>query len=131
LTDPEAPPLACFGTPSEKRTRGDAAQVVSMQERGIPWRDETQERIGSHRRVKTADRSTDFRTGLKPLKARLETPTLSRVTPNPLLGAAEDDTRQRGKAPGSDTTPRRRVDNNATRGKGCREASRQFGRENL
>jgi hypothetical protein len=104
---------------------------VSTQRGGTPWRDETQERIGSHRRVKTADRSTDFRTGLKPLKVRLETPTLSRVTPNPLLGAAEDATRQRGKEPGWDTTPRRRVDNNAMRGKGGRETSRQFGRENL
>jgi hypothetical protein len=40
LTYPGAPPLACFGTPSEKRTRGDAALVASMQERGTPWRAE-------------------------------------------------------------------------------------------
>jgi hypothetical protein len=53
------------------------------------------------------------------------------VTPNPLFGAAEDDTWQRGKAPGWDATLRRHVDNNARRGRGCREASRQFGRENL
>jgi hypothetical protein len=38
LTYPGMPPLACFGTPSEKRRRVETAQVVSRQERGNPWR---------------------------------------------------------------------------------------------
>jgi hypothetical protein len=53
------------------------------------------------------------------------------VTPNPLLGAAEDATWLRGNGSDSGDARPRAVDNNVTRGKGCRKASRQFGRENL
>jgi hypothetical protein len=55
--------------------------VVSWQGGRDPWRDETQERIGSHRRLTTVDRSTDFRIGLKPLETRPTPPTHSRVLP--------------------------------------------------
>jgi hypothetical protein len=81
-----------FSTLTKKRKRGDAAAVASKQKGRNPWRDETQERIGSHRRLVPADRSTDFRTGLKPLKTRPTPLTLLRVTPNSLLGAREDAT---------------------------------------
>jgi hypothetical protein len=81
--------------------------VASRQGGGTPWRDETQERIGSHRRLNPADRSTDFRIGLKPLKTRPTPPAPSRAAPNPLFGAAEDATRRRGNGSDSDDAPRR------------------------
>jgi hypothetical protein len=81
--NPGAPATACSRMPSKKRTRGDTATVVSRQRGRDPWRDETQERIGSHRRLNPVDRSTDFRFGLKPLKTRPIPPRFSRVTPTP------------------------------------------------
>jgi hypothetical protein len=75
-----------------KRRRGDTAAVVSRQGGGTPWRDETQERIGSHRRLNPADRSTDFRIGLNPLKTRPKPTVYLYAAPKPLLGAAEDAT---------------------------------------
>jgi hypothetical protein len=83
------------------------ASVTSRQRGGTPWRDETHERIGSHRRVTTADRSTDSRIGLKPLKTRPTPPAPSRAAPTPLLGAREDATRRRGNGSDSDDAPRR------------------------
>jgi hypothetical protein len=94
-----------FRHATTKRMRGDAALVVSRQEGRTPWRDETQERIGSIRRLNPADRSTDFRIGLNPLKTRPTPPTLSRVVLKPLLGAAEDTTWQRGNGSDSDIAP--------------------------
>jgi len=111
--------------------RGDTASVVSKQEGGTPWRDETQERIGSHRRLNPVDRSTDFRTGLKPLETRPTPPVPLRAVPKPLFGATEDATRRRRNGSDSGDAPRRAVDNNVKRGKGDREVSRQFGRETL
>jgi hypothetical protein len=63
---------------------------------------ETHERIGSHRRPTPVDRSTDFRNGLKPLKARPKPTALSRVAPTPLFGEAMDTTRRRRNGTGSD-----------------------------
>ena len=80
---------------------------MSRQGGGTPWRDETQERIGSHRRLNPADRSTDFRIGLKPLKTRPTPPVFLHATPNLLLGAAEDATWRRGNGSDSDDAPRR------------------------
>jgi hypothetical protein len=114
-----------------KRRRGDTAAVVSKQGGGDPWRDETQERIGSHRRLNPADRSTDFRTGLKPLKTRPTPPVPLRAVPKPLLGATQDATRRRRNGSGSDDAPRRARRQRRQEGKGDREVSRQFGRETL
>jgi hypothetical protein len=105
--------------------------VASKQRGGTPWRDETHERIGSHRRLIPADRSTDFRIGLKPLKARSKPAALSRVTPTPLLGAAMDDTRWRGDGASLDGRRVRPSTTNARRGRGGRETSPAIGRETL
>lgn len=92
LTYPGSPPLACFGTPSEKRMRVETALVVSRQERGNPWRAENPTRGSAPIvRLTPADWSTDSRNGLKPLKARPKPTAFSHTTLKPLFGAVEDD----------------------------------------
>jgi hypothetical protein len=84
--DSEAQAPACFGTPEPKCVRGDAATVASRRDGGTPWRNENPRR-GSAPFVRpiTAERSTDFRVGLKPLRAR-STPTAHlRETDGPAL----------------------------------------------
>jgi hypothetical protein len=84
-----------------KRRRGDTAVVVSRQGGGDPWRDENpgEDRLPS-RGLTAADRSTDFRIELKPLKARTIPPSSLRVVPRPLLGAEQDATWWRGTGSG-------------------------------
>jgi hypothetical protein len=91
----------------------------------------TQERIGSDERLTPADRSTDFRVGLKPLKARLASAACLRDVLTRAPRSTSGASRQRGTGPGWDSHPRVVVDNNARRGKERREVLRRPEGENL
>jgi hypothetical protein len=99
--DPGAPEPGLFRHAGPKRRRGDAAAVASRRGGGIPWRAEIpgEDRLPSCG-VTAADRSTDFRFELKPLKARSR-PTASLCTAlKPLLGAGPDAAQRRGDGSG-------------------------------
>jgi hypothetical protein len=123
--DPGAPEPGLFRHAGSKRRRGDAAAVASRRGGGIPWRAEIpgEDRLPSCG-VTAADRSTDFRIELKPLKARSKPAESSRAALKSLFGAERT---PRGDAERVELgrTPRRTPTDNARRGKGCREASRR------
>jgi hypothetical protein len=82
-------------------------------------------------RLTPADRSTDSRNGLKPLKVRPKPAAPLRTLLQPLPGAGTGRRVAAWKRNGLGRSPRVDVDNNTRRGMGCREASWQSGRGNL
>jgi hypothetical protein len=85
----------------------------------------TQERIGSDERLTTADRSTDFRVGLKPLKTRLAPAVCLRDVLTRAPRSTSGASRQRGTGPGLDRHFRVTIDKNVKRGKECRKVLRR------